>query len=126
MDAKDLKTFDDIYEWEIDERLHFGDEDEWEDFLENGDPNVYHDPSCSNIDDVERPFHYVHYSIEPKEFIIRNKMPFWKGNVVKYVSRAGHKTYDNETLNASEILDLRKAIRYCEMRINMLNDETNL
>ena len=126
MDAKDLKTFDDIYEWEIDERLRFGDVDEWEAFLEKGGPDEYFDPRYSNIDDVERPFHYAHYSIEPKEFIIRNKMPVWKGNVVIYVSRAGHKTYDNETLNTSEILDLRKAIRYCEMRINMLNDETDL
>ena len=124
MDTKDLKTFDELYEWEESERLRLGVEP-WE-YQPEWDEEECNDPRWTNIDDVKRPSHYVHYDIEPKEFIIRNKMPFWKGNVVKYVSRAGHKIYGDETKPASEILDLRKAIRYCEMRINMLNEEEAL
>jgi hypothetical protein len=50
-------------------------------------------------------------------------MDFWRGNVIKYVSRAGSKLYDGQDETQSEITDLCKAIRYCEMRINMLNEE---
>ena len=49
-----------------------------------------------------------------------NKFEFWRGNVIKYVSRAGSKVYDSQTPEQSEINDLKKAIRYCEMRINIL------
>tara|TARA_Y100000389_G_C17305904_1_gene435393 strand:+ start:217 stop:399 length:183 start_codon:yes stop_codon:yes gene_type:complete len=52
---------------------------------------------------------------------MQNAMPFWQGNVVKYVSRAGSKVYDGQDATQSEITDLKKAIRYCEMRINQLN-----
>tara|TARA_B110000037_G_scaffold28144_1_gene33497 strand:- start:169 stop:339 length:171 start_codon:yes stop_codon:yes gene_type:complete len=46
-----------------------------------------------------------------------NSFAFWRGNVVKYVSRAGSKAYDGQSMAQSEITDLRKAIRYCEIRI---------
>jgi len=49
-----------------------------------------------------------------------NSMEFWRGNIIKYVSRSGSKVYDNQTQVQSEITDLRKAMRYCEMRINSL------
>jgi hypothetical protein len=51
---------------------------------------------------------------------MKNSLSFWKGNVIKYVMRAGLKTYDNQDETQSEITDLRKAMRYCEMRINQL------
>jgi hypothetical protein len=47
-------------------------------------------------------------------------MEFWRGNVIKYVSRAGSKLYDGQDKVQSEITDLKKAMRYCEMRINLL------
>jgi Protein of unknwon function (DUF3310) len=75
---------------------------------------------------VVKPAHYTQYVIEPITFIMRNKMEFWRGNVIKYVARAGSKRYDNMDATQSEITDLRKAIRYAEMRINMLNGETEL
>jgi hypothetical protein len=72
---------------------------------------------------IIQPAHYTQYVVEPIEFIMVNDMDFWRGNVIKYVSRAGHKTYDGQDATESEITDLSKAIRYCEMRINMLNEE---
>lgn len=77
-------------------------------------------------DVVKRPDHYTHYLIEPLTYILRNRMEFWRGNIVKYASRAGHKTYDGMTAVESEITDLKKAIRYAEARINHLRGETEL
>ena len=71
-------------------------------------------------DIVTKPHHYTKWHIEPITFIMGNSMEFWRGNIIKYVSRAGAKTYDNQTNVQSEITDLRKAQRYCEMRINSL------
>ena len=51
---------------------------------------------------------------------MQNGMEFWRGNVIKYVSRAGSKLYDGQDQVQSEITDLKKAMRYCEMRINLL------
>jgi len=76
-----------------------------------------------DADVVITPEHYTQYAVEPIEFIMINDMDFWRGNVIKYVSRAGAKLYNGQDETQSEITDLHKAIRYCEMRINMLNEE---
>ena len=52
------------------------------------------------------------------QFLLRNNCEYWRGNVVKYVMRAGHKVQPGKTETESEIEDLRKAIRYLEMRVN--------
>ena len=57
---------------------------------------------------------------------MRNGFEFWRGNIVKYASRAGYKIYDGMDQEDSEIKDLEKVIRYCEMRINQINGETEL
>jgi hypothetical protein len=74
-------------------------------------------------DIVVRPSHYTQYAIEPITFIMRNGLPFWKGNIIKYASRAGSKLYEGMDERESEITDLKKAIRYAEMRINQLEGE---
>lgn len=61
---------------------------------------------------TQRPAHYARFPIEPCTFIMLNGLPFWAGNVVKYVCRAPYKE--------NEEADIRKAIRYCEMRIEEL------
>ena len=76
-----------------------------------------------DADTIITPNHYAQYAVEPIEFIMVNDMDSWRGNVIKYVSRAGSKLYDGQDETQSEITDLCKAIRYCEMRINMLNEE---
>jgi len=48
------------------------------------------------------------------------------GNICKYAVRAGHKLYPDMNEIESEITDLEKVIRYAEMRINLLNGETDL
>jgi len=69
---------------------------------------------------ITKPHHYEVFKIEPVSFIMKNSLSFWKGNIIKYVMRAGLKTYDNQDEIQSEITDLQKAVRYCEMRINQL------
>lgn len=75
---------------------------------------------------VNKPSHYAKWAIEPITFIMRNGFEFWRGNIVKYASRAGSKLYDGMDQTESEITDLRKVIRYAEMRINQLNGEMEL
>ena len=68
-------------------------------------------------DAVVKPSHYTKWKIEPINFIMRNNMPFWMGNVVKYCMRADDK---------NGVEDLRKAIRYIEFRIRQLEGEVEI
>lgn len=77
-------------------------------------------------DRVYKPNHYAKWNIEPITFIMRNGMEFWRGNIIKYATRAGSKTYDGLDQTESEITDLEKVRRYAEMRINQLKGETTL
>jgi hypothetical protein len=71
-------------------------------------------------DIIKEPDHYAQYRLQPVDFIMSNGLSFWAGNVIKYVSRAGSKLYANQDTVQSEITDIKKAIRYCEMRLNQL------
>lgn len=59
-------------------------------------------------DPVHRPSHYARFEIEPIYFIMKNKLPFAAGNVVKYVCRWDAK---------DGIQDLKKARRYLDIMI---------
>jgi hypothetical protein len=72
-------------------------------------------------DDVTNPKHYRMWEIEPADYIMKNQFEFWRGNIVKYASRAGFKKYPNKNYPESEILDLRKIIEYAEMRIEQIH-----
>lgn len=50
-----------------------------------------------------------------------NDLPFHTGNIIKYAMRAGHKLYEGEDEIGSEITDLKKVMRYAEMRIEQLD-----
>jgi len=50
--------------------------------------------------------HYKDCVIQPVEYIIKNKLDFLEGNVVKYITR--HRTKGQEE-------DIRKVIHYCEL-----------
>jgi hypothetical protein len=54
--------------------------------------------------------HYKDMKIQPVEYIHANAMPYMDGNVVKYISRHRNK-------NGAE--DVRKAIQYCQMILQM-------
>lgn len=75
---------------------------------------------------ITKPSHYTRYPIQPINFIMRNSMEFWRGNIIKYATRAGYKSYDGMTTPESEIADLKKVRRYAEMRINQLNGKVEL
>lgn len=77
-------------------------------------------------DIIVKPKHYARWKIEPITFIMRNGFEFWRGNIVKYASRAGFKTYEGMTPEESEITDLEKVKRYADMRINQIRGETEL
>lgn len=78
----------------------------------------------SDDDKVILPAHYAKFAIEPIEFIMMNDLPYWCGNVIKYVVRAGSKKYDDLSLVESEKRDLQKAARYIEMRLLQLEDRS--
>jgi hypothetical protein len=82
--------------------------------------------TLGNEDIVKEPEHYARWSIEPITYIMRNGFEFWRGNIIKYASRAGFKMYEGKTQVESEIIDLEKVIRYSEMRINLLNGKEKL
>jgi len=58
--------------------------------------------------------HYKNFHIQPYEFISKNNLSFFQGNVVKYVCRY---------LNKSGIQDLEKIIHYCQLEIKTMKDK---
>ena len=73
-------------------------------------------------DDMEKIFpqdkqiggsHYKDFHIQPYEFISKNDLSFFQGNVIKYVCR-----YKNK----NGIQDLEKIIHYCELEIKKMKD----
>lgn len=77
-----------------------------------GDPSVKCASSTLVVqtEEIKRPSYYERFEIEPVTFIMMNNLPFWAGNVVKYICRAPYK-------HKTEEEDIKKAIRYCEMRL---------
>ena len=58
--------------------------------------------------------HYKFYKIQPYEFISKNELTFFQGNVVKYVLRYPYK---------NGIEDLEKIKHYCDLEILKLKDD---
>ena len=79
-----------------------------------------------NEDIVNEPKHYARWKIEPITYIMLNGFEFWRGNIIKYASRAGYKPYEGMDEVQSEITDLEKVIRYAQMRINQLEGKDKL
>jgi hypothetical protein len=77
-------------------------------------------------DIVNEPKHYARWKIEPITYIMLNGFEFWRGNIIKYASRAGYKLYEGMDEVQSEITDLEKVIRYSQMRINQLEGKDKL
>ena len=70
------------------------------------------------VDDaVTHPSHYTDGKIEVIDFIRDKKLDFCRGNVVKYISRAGKKGDKSK-----ELEDLKKARQYCDFAIEELED----
>ena len=58
--------------------------------------------------------HYKYYLIQPYEFISKNELTFFQGNVVKYVLRYPYK---------NGIEDLEKIKHYCDLEIKKMQDD---
>jgi len=58
--------------------------------------------------------HYKNMVIQPFEFISKNELTFFQGNVIKYVCRYKQK---------NGIQDLEKIIHYCQLEILKLRDK---
>ena len=72
-------------------------------------------------DAVSHPSHYTDGKIEVIEFIQDKKLDFARGNVIKYIARAGKKD------KSKELEDLKKARQYCDFAIRELEqkDDSN-
>lgn len=57
--------------------------------------------------------HYKDMAIQPIDYIMRNRLDYCEGNIVKYVSRYRYK---------NGIEDLRKARHYIDMLIESVNE----
>jgi bacterioferritin (cytochrome b1) len=60
------------------------------------------------MDNIKNPPHYVNSEIEPIDYIIKNKLTYCEGNVVKYITRWRKK---------GGIEDLKKAKQYIDIII---------
>lgn len=76
-------------------------------------------------DVINHPDHYAQNGVEPIDLIDALELNFNRGNVVKYVARAGRKKSKGKSLQAKELEDLKKASWYlqreiakCEKRLN--------
>ena len=58
------------------------------------------------IKEAVSPPHYARWDVEPVSCIMRNRIPYAEGNVIKYVMRHDMK---------GGVEDINKAIRYLEM-----------
>lgn len=61
------------------------------------------------------PSYYNKANMSVIDIIDEYELNFNKGNIIKYVLRSGKKSKD------TEIQDLQKAMRYCQMEIERLN-----
>ena len=57
--------------------------------------------------------HYMYFKIQPYEFISKNNLSFFQGNVVKYVCRYKRK-------GGAE--DIKKIIHYCQLELKKMKD----
>ena len=58
--------------------------------------------------------HYKEYKIQPIEFIVKNKLSFIQGCVIKYICR-----FENK----NGIEDLEKIKHYCDLQIQLLQNK---
>jgi hypothetical protein len=58
--------------------------------------------------------HYAHFAIQPGEFISKNNLRWYEGNIIKYVTRSRFK--------GQMLEDLKKARHYLDMAIKEVED----
>ena len=83
-----------------------------DDYAIEGKPTLVNDA-------VSHPSHYTDGKIEVIDFIQDKHLDFARGNIIKYVARAGKKGDKSK-----ELEDLKKARQYCDFAIRELEQET--
>ena len=74
--------------------------------------------------EIESPSHYVRPGkAETWDLINELGLCYMLGNVLKYLSRAGHKVLPGQTKSEAELADLCKAQQYLDKKISMLRSE---
>lgn len=73
------------------------------------------------MSDPISPSHYSRFAIQPKEFIEKNKLNFFEGNIIKYVLRAPYKNGLEDLKKARSNLD--DLIRVEEERLAKLKQQ---
>ena len=68
-------------------------------------------------DKISHPSHYTGGGIETIDFIEAKNLNFNLGNVIKYISRCGHKKSKGLSNDAKALQDLQKAKWYIEREI---------
>lgn len=91
-----------------------------EDALENVQEHVkiFNDETFATNDPVNHPSHYTDGQIEVSSYIADKNFNFFRGNAIKYVSRAGKKD------SSKEVEDLEKAVWYINREIERLRGAT--
>lgn len=72
-----------------------------------------------SCDSVLTPSYYNKASMNVSDIVDEYELNFNKGNIIKYVLRSGKKSKD------TEIQDLQKAARYCQIEIDRLLKRAN-
>ena len=73
--------------------------------------------STTSYDPVNNPSHYMQGKYQAWEVIEDWNLGFHEANVVKYINRAPHK--------GNELQDLKKALRYLERKVMLLEKEAS-
>jgi hypothetical protein len=122
---KEGEVYTVVVEWddyvEVDEVMGWWGSSSFETYVGEISPTIgVEKPKDPHEGIVTKPPHYTRWAIEPIEFLYRNRVEGHIFNIVKYSMRAGHKLYPGMDAVQSEIVDLKKAARNIEMRINLL------
>jgi hypothetical protein len=94
---------------------------DWEDFWQSVDSKASSTtlPTKSSSVSKYSPTHYKRGTIEVWDFIVDQGLDYLAGNVIKYVCRAGHKSYE------SELDDWLKVKAYVERKIKAVSESRN-
>jgi len=78
--------------------------------MSDGMTEMYMDEAATALQKQVGGSHYAEMAIQPIEFITANNLSFLEGNIIKYVCRHQNK-------NGAD--DIKKAIHYCELLLQM-------
>jgi hypothetical protein len=73
-----------------------------------------HNHTLKSLETQEGGTHYQGFVIQPAEYIVKNKLPWLEGNIVKYASRHKNKNGAQDIKKAIQCLKIILEIEYGE------------